>query len=167
MFNPPFAAPPDYVSALHPLDEREECWFIFSGARLLVSSDQQRIPNAANIALKRSLYMGTFDGRHLFAGEVDHQEQASPGWLWCHLRILYGGISEAYYVLAGRAMQLLDWDRTHRHCGCCGELTFIRITERCRECLSCGHLTYPKLAPAIAVLIQKEEQILLARGPHS
>jgi NAD+ diphosphatase len=90
----------------------------------------------------------------------------SERWQWHSLRTLFGVISDELYAVAGRAMQLLDWDRIHKYCGCCGKETFIRKTERCRECTICGHLAYPKLAPAVMALVKREKKILLARGPH-
>ncbi len=84
-----------------------------------------------------------------------------------NLRSVFGVISEEHFAIAGRAMQLIEWDRTHRCCGCCGNLTVNRTSERCRECPSCGHLAYPKLAPVILALIKRNQQILLVRSLFS
>lgn len=166
MIIPPFAAPEDFSSGLHPKDEKEACWFIFAGDQLLLSDDKKSMPSNHPFLLKRSLYMGTLGNKHLFAGEVGMKEEAPQGWLWTSLRALHGVIHEEYYAVAGRAMQLIDWDRMHQYCGCCGGLTFTREKERCRECRSCGNLAYPKLAPAIMALVTRNDQILLARSPH-
>lgn len=34
------------------------------------------------------------------------------------------------------------------------------------ECPACGLLAYPRLAPAVMVLIRRGDELLLARGPH-
>ncbi len=166
MIIPPFAAPRDFTSALHPQDEREACWFIFAGDQLLVSHDKKNVPYHHDLVLQRNLYMGTLGSKHLFAGEVDATSGAPQGWLWSNLRSLFGIINKEHYALAGRALQLLQWDRTHQYCGCCGSATFTRIHERCRECPSCSHLSYLKLAPAIMALVKRGDLMLLARSPH-
>jgi NAD+ diphosphatase len=165
--NIPFASPLAFANALHPLSEEgKPQWFIFSEDRLLMTDEKQGVPEQVCLDFKRSLYMGTLQGQHLFAAEIEQPEQIPPGWIWRSLRTLYGILSDEHYAVAGRAMQLLTWDRTHKYCGSCGKETFSRETERCRECPSCGYLAYPKLAPAVMALVKKENKILLARGPH-
>lgn len=149
MLNVPFASPPAFTNALHPVSEGKSRWFIFSEDKLLTTDDEQSIPDHISVTLKRKLYMGILAGEQLFAAEIEQPEQIPPGWLWRNLRTLYGVLSDEYYAMAGRAMQLLHWDRTHKYCGSCGNETFIRETERCRECPACGYLAYPKLAPAV------------------
>lgn len=166
MVNIPFASPISFVNALHPSIEGESRWFIFSEDKLLMTDTRQGIPDRTCFPLKRNLYMGTLAGQHLFAAEVEQIQQIPSGCLWKSLRTLYGVLSDEYYAIAGRAMQLLGWDRAHKYCGTCGKDTFIRETERCRECPSCGYLAYPKLAPAVMALVRKDHKILLARGPH-
>jgi NAD+ diphosphatase len=166
--NVPFASPPAFTDALRPLSEGESLWFIFSGDKLLTAENGQNIPDQPCLNLKRNLYIGTLAGQHLFAAEAETEQatQIPSGWHWKSLRALYGVLSDEYYAIAGRAMQLLGWDRVHKYCGSCGKETFIREVERCRECPSCGHLAYPKLAPAVMALVRRDNKILLARGPH-
>ncbi len=166
MINIPFASPEDFTSALHPSGEGKMRWFIFSKEQLLTTDEGKDIPDQIDFILKRKIYVGTLAGQHVFAGEAEELQQIPPGLLWSNLRALFGILSEEYYAIAGRAMQLLSWDRLHQYCGSCGSAMCIRETERCRECLSCGHLAFPKLAPAIMALVKRENKILLARGPH-
>jgi NAD+ diphosphatase len=166
MILPPFAVPQNFKDGLRPEGQKEAYWYIFSGDRLLVSENNKSIPSQHDLDLQRSLYLGTWRERHLFAGEVKKECSAPPGWSFFPLRLLYGALSEEDFAIAGRAMQLLDWDRAHQFCGCCGIQTFVREDERCRECPSCNRLAYPKMAPAIMALVKQERKILLARGPH-
>lgn len=157
MFHIPLSAPDGFTDALKPDEEREALWFVFLGDRLRILPDEPPFP------LKRSLYFGTFLGKHLFAGEVEKEVREEE---WVSLRALFGRVDEAHFALAGRAMQLLEWERAHRYCGCCGAPTVPRLNERCLACPKCGHLAYPKIAPAVMALVRREEKILLARGPH-
>lgn len=163
---PPFAAPNGFTNALQPKGEKKTLWFVFAGDQLLVNSDKQSVPCKQPIELKRILYMGTFGNIDVFAGEAANLSHVPEGLLWMGLRSLFGTLNEDDFALAGRAKQLIEWDRTHAFCGCCGKETFTRENERCRECLSCGHLAYPKLAPVTITLVKKEKEILLVKGTH-
>ncbi|MFY9512921.1 MAG: NAD(+) diphosphatase, partial [Rubrivivax sp.] len=69
-------------------------------------------------------------------------------------------------ALAGRAAQVLEWDRDHRFCGCCGTPTELQAAERARRCPACGHVAYPRLSPAMMALVWRPGELLLARAPH-
>jgi NAD+ diphosphatase len=70
------------------------------------------------------------------------------------------------FTLAGRAFQIMDWDRTHLYCGHCGTPTTLKTGERARQCPKCGQTHYPRIAPAVMALVQRGDQLLLARSPH-
>lgn len=86
------------------------------------------------------------------------------------LRTLFGMVSEAEWAMAGRAVQLVEWARTHRFCGRCGTRTEMADNERAFRCPSCSLLSFPRLAPAIITLVTRgegdHEQALLARGAN-
>lgn len=163
MIQPPFAVPTAFRSALAPQGVGETELYIFSGDQLLVQQESYRLPS--DLPLKRQLYMGSTDNCHHFAGELESQT-APHGWSFCSLKNLFGYLSDSHFALAGRALQLLQWDRNHRFCGRCGGETFPREHERCRECKNCGHLAYPILTSVAMALIKKGDEILLARSPH-
>jgi NAD+ diphosphatase len=75
-------------------------------------------------------------------------------------------LEDTHFALAGRAIQLLDWDRSHRYCGRCGTPTEAKTEERARVCPACRLPAYPRLAPAVMALVRREGEILLARSPH-
>lgn len=86
------------------------------------------------------------------------------------LRALFGRVSEVEWAVAGRAVQLVEWGRTHRFCGRCGERTHMADNERAYRCPACALLAFPRLAPAIITLVTRgegdSEQALLARGTN-
>jgi NAD+ diphosphatase len=75
-------------------------------------------------------------------------------------------LEDAHFALAGRALQLIDWDRTHQFCGRCGARTEPRAGERVRVCPACGLAAYPRLAPAVMALVRRGRELLLGRSPH-
>jgi NAD+ diphosphatase len=87
-----------------------------------------------------------------------------PGFTLLGLRSLHGRVPDEVFALAGRAAQIVAWDRDHQYCGRCGTPTERVPGERARQCSNCGLISYPRLSPAIIVLIERGEEILLARG---
>lgn len=116
------------------------------------------------------LLLGTLDGAACFAVDLDGDgvpDVVTPDLqdLLVPLRGLHGRVEDARWTLAGRAVQLVEWDRNHRHCGRCASLTEAVPGERARRCRECGLLAFPRLAPAVIVLIERDDgAALLARG---
>jgi NAD+ diphosphatase len=82
------------------------------------------------------------------------------------LRKLWGALDEDLFFAAGRAMQIALWAQTHRFCGRCGAETRRDERERCARCPRCGLGSYPRISPAIIVLVRRGEEALLARSPR-
>jgi len=76
----------------------------------------------------------------------------------------FGRASELDWLVAGRAVQLVDWARSHRFCGRCGTPTEAVAGERAMRCPSCRLMAFPRLAPAIITLVTRGDEALLARG---
>jgi NAD+ diphosphatase len=116
---------------------------------------------------------GAGDGDHHFLGvlhdvpvwAVDMHDSAEEGDLEpVHLRKLYGRIPEQEWIIAGRAEQIINYERTHQYCGRCGTPTETNPVDRGRVCPACKHMAFPRLSPAMIVLVEKGEQALLAWG---
>ena len=92
--------------------------------------------------------------------------EAPPGWRRLPLRAAMLALDPVLAALAGRAAQVLEWDRSHRFCGVCGTPTDVLAGERARICPACGHSAYPRLSPAMMALVWRPGELLLARSPH-
>lgn len=146
-------------------------WFVFQENKILVEQEASAvcIPYRLEFAeigleaISRN-YLGSIDGHHCFAVEVAAGTAAPPGMSFEGLRQVYGTIDEDLFWIAGRAVQIVDWDRTHKFCGCCGIPTRKSPAERARECPRCGLQEFPRLAPAIIVLVHRDNEMLLARS---
>jgi NAD+ diphosphatase len=98
----------------------------------------------------------------------DHAPEPTDAPLF-DLRRLWSEVPLDEWTVAGRAVQLVAWGRTHRFCGRCGEPTAPVAGDRSMRCHSCGLLAYPRLAPAVIALVHRTapdgmEEALLARG---
>jgi len=68
------------------------------------------------------------------------------------------------FSLVGRASQWVNWFRSHRYCGYCGELTEMEALGRFLRCHGCDHEFYPRINPCVIVLVTDGDRILLARS---
>jgi NAD+ diphosphatase len=82
------------------------------------------------------------------------------------LRELNGILEETLTALAGKAVHIMEWDKNTLYCGRCGSETSLKEAERAKMCPECGFTSFPKISPAIIVMIEKEDKLLLARSPH-
>jgi NAD+ diphosphatase len=83
------------------------------------------------------------------------------------LRDVFGLLGDAGFLAAGRATQLVEWATTSRFCGRCGSTAEPVAGERCTRCSKCGLLAYPRIAPAIIVLVRRGDEAILARNARS
>ena len=140
-------------------------WWCVQGNRLLVG-EGGRLPTELppGATTSESLFLGLLDGRPCWAADAAADSVASDGFAFVDLFSLHPTVGERKWAVAGRAVQLVDWMRSHRFCGRCGAETEAAPGERARRCPSCGLLAFPRLAPAVITLVQRDEEALLARG---
>ena len=114
---------------------------------------------------ENALLVGQWQGRPCYAAEIDSLPPSVAGEL-VPVRSVYGLAGAEAFALAGRATQLMDWRKNHRYCGRCATPTTMKTTEFAMACPNCGLLAYPRISPAVMVLIGRGDELLLARSPH-
>ncbi|MGH8764238.1 MAG: NAD(+) diphosphatase [Burkholderiales bacterium] len=186
----PFNSPAAFTACVAaPGQAGDAIWFVIRGDRLLVElgppsprpSDDPRVPvrpswarlpllknnNGLWFEPARPLYLGQLGELQCWAAELPAEAPPPPpGHAFEGLRALFSVLEDAHMALAGRAIQLIDWDRQHRYCGRCGTPTEPRLEERSRACPKCGLAAYPRISPAVMALIRRDSEILLGRSPH-
>lgn len=80
------------------------------------------------------------------------------------LRVLLGALPADEASAVGRAVQLATFLDTHRHCGRCSEALVDVDGELARRCRRCELVVYPRVTPAVIVLVRRGPQALLARS---
>ncbi len=114
-------------------------------------------------------FLGRIGGTDLFAGalrEGAEPEAVAAGLVGVPGRTLHGQVSAALFDAAGRALTIAEWDRNHRFCGRCATPTLLDPNERVRRCPHCRTPFYPRISPAVIVLVRKGPLALLARNAH-
>ena len=150
-----------------------ELWFVFRGDQVLVRgvdggspAPLTTTPEELGLEPLFAQGIGELNGGRHFAAEVGRDAKAPEGMSFRDLRGMLGSVEEGHFAMAGRAKQIVNWNRTHRFCGRCGTETRPGPTELSKECPHCGMHFYPRLSPAAIMLVTSGERLLLARSPH-
>jgi NAD+ diphosphatase len=163
----------NFTPDLRQLDGSETTglFFVFEMNRLLIrwEADQIFIPERLDldgcaVELIRKQYIGSYRGQPCYAAETASGNRLAKNFEFKDLRALLAHLDEEMFWIAGRANQLVDWQRTHQYCGTCGLPTEDKKDERAKICLHCGLINYPRLSPAVIVAVTKGDKILLARN---
>ncbi|HEY0782254.1 MAG TPA: NAD(+) diphosphatase [Thermoanaerobaculia bacterium] len=126
-------------------------------------------PEWSELALPSGLAheVGSLAGERLHAAELAAEAALPDGWQLLGLRKLFGLLDEDAWRQAARAVQIVAWVRAHRFCGRCAEpLPPPAAGTREKICPRCGLHHFPRIAPAIIVLVRRGDEILLGRSPH-
>jgi NAD+ diphosphatase len=137
--------------------------FAFAEGQLLLPEGSEILTPVTLFDAEVRHYLGRLGGIDAWALRL----QAAPeGWRAVPLRSAMMSMPAAQMDVAARAAQVIEWDRTHRFCSVCGTPTQVVAHERARVCPACGHLSYPRVTPAMMVLIWRPGEVLLARSPR-
>jgi NAD+ diphosphatase len=172
-------SPPPVLRRFHPgvippnNESAPAFWFVFRNSDLLIrgaaAGQNASIPLAGKpedfgVVPLRALYLGQLDGTSCFAVETAPAATAPVEMEFVGLRQAFGVVDEATFWVAARAVQLVEWERTHQFCGRCGKPTVQHATERAKECPACRLLQFPRISPAVIVSVERGDELLLARS---
>lgn len=157
----------------------ESGWhFAFAGRSILLAEEVdggRRLPGPSELAALLGTDPEGTKGVEVrlapVAGEACHAYDLPrgftppPGTTLVGLRALHGIVPEPLFRAAGAALQKVEWLRTHGFCSRCGQRTERHPSEEAMVCPACGHLHFPRLSPAVIVLIERDREMLLARSP--
>lgn len=164
-----------YIPSIAPQGlEKSVAWmFVFNPMQLLIKKSEQSlsIPTSeelskANLTVLTKQYLGELEGRPCYCVEIDGPGTLPEGLEFSDLRSLLGQVEEELFLLAGRAFQIMNWNRMNKYCGKCGALTQSEINERAKKCPACGSVFYPRISPAIIVAVRRGDEILLAHNKN-
>jgi len=113
------------------------------------------------------ILLGDFRGQLAFAAEFSDEEapQLDPSAEFLDLRLAGGVLDHDEAGLLAYARAMISWRRRHRHCGSCGALTRAAQAGHVMACSddACGAQSFPRLDPAVIVLVTDGERALLGR----
>jgi NAD+ diphosphatase len=148
-------------------------WFVFQERKMLVvvggaESGPPLARDIRGIGIHpiREIYLGSLNGIHCYAAEVEGSIGPPKGMSFHGLRGLHGHVDEALFRVAFKAIHTIEWDRADQYCNRCGSKNQPKVGERAKECPRCGFVSFPRISPAIIVLVEHEGKALLASSPR-
>ena len=145
-------------------------WFIFSGGDIILQEDVEghlSIPCCEEMPFGDSddiIPMASMNGLESKAVELKESDDFDiPHFVKMGLRTSFYHLDTESYLMAGKAAELLNWHAGTHFCGYCGgKMEF--HTDISKVCCRCHREIWPKLSPAIIVLIRRKDEILLVQS---
>jgi NAD+ diphosphatase len=128
----------------------------------LLTGEDPRVANASDP--DRLLLLGWFREQRCLLVDLDPDTTpAGPEEHFAELRPLASQLpaEDAGLIAYARALSL--WRANHRHCSRCGAPTIGTRAGHVRECANCGLQNFPRIDPAVIVLVHDGERALLGR----
>ncbi len=117
--------------------------------------------------LPASTYLGKLDKRNIFALALNTQDEPDfgAGTQFVGLRKISSLVDAADAGLAAFAKAMVEWQHNHQHCGVCGTQNLMSEAGFVMACTDpvCGHRSFPRLDPAVIVLVHNKDRALLGR----
>lgn len=164
-----------YIPATNPHQDTFEFeWmFVFISTSILVKQEPEclGIPTSldfdgAELSFKNKQYLGLFEGYPCYCMELENASDVPDGMLLKDLRTMLGQVEEDLFLLAGRAFQIVNWNRMNAFCGKCGNPTEVKQNELAKLCPRCDSVYYPRISPAVIVAVVRDNKILLAHNKN-
>jgi NAD+ diphosphatase len=114
-----------------------------------------------------AILLGRFGDRTAFAIEIEGEEPPAltPAGEFHDLRLIAGELPPDEAGLLAYARAMLHWRERHRFCGRCGSTTRPQQGGHVLQCVNpaCGIQQFPRIDPAVIVLVTDGERALLGR----
>ncbi|MDR0706807.1 MAG: NAD(+) diphosphatase [Treponema sp.] len=94
-------------------------------------------------------------------GDAPSDAVLPEGWRRTPMRQVVSSISAGDVERVMRAFHIAQWRRESVYCGGCGNKNVDSRTETARVCPHCGRVEYPRIAPAVIVLVANDEDEIL------
>ena len=114
---------------------------------------------------------------HYTAAMFNQEANAPAGYEFIPLREFFWrtktaeqqeqGLPSALGTLAARAHGFLRLRQIHLYCPTCGAKLEVDKTETAKVCPVCRRLDFPRIEPAVIVLVSKGDQILLVKAKNN
>ncbi len=142
-------------------------WFIIYNGEILTtqSGEQHTIPIGEEppVAPPDGTTIHTFDTLNGIPCKTFELREAIETTQMVGIRASYDLLTLDEYYTAGKASQILHWDKNSQFCPRCGVPT-PQIAPIAKKCPICNQEFYPRISPAVIVLIKREDSILLVHA---
>lgn len=121
----------------------------------------------AGAARNRGIFLGRFRDAPLFAVGIDGEAPGMATDSFVHLRDVLSRLPAAEAAVIAFARAMVNWQERHRHCGVCGARNGPADGGFVMTCTDdgCRQRSFPRLDPAVIMLIHRGDRCLLGRRP--
>jgi NAD+ diphosphatase len=145
-------------------------WVIIQNNELILNKDGA-LPTGQDITslvafFIRYFRLGLFNGKEYFCAEINADCIIVSEFTTVPLRKALTLFHPDQYGIGVKAYSVINWDKNHQYCGCCGGPTVHQGNSFERICPSCQVSFFPRISPSIIVLVHKEDHLVMARSPH-
>lgn len=117
-------------------------------------------------SVQATVLLGEFRGHACFALGLAAGATLPAGTVRSNLRPQFGVLEDDALALLGYARAMTHWHAHNRYCGKCGAPTRSQRAGHELHCTRCGNILYPRVNPAVIVLVTQGERCLLGRQPE-
>ena len=122
-------------------------------------------------AAEDMIFLGSFRGHNCFAFDTVSKDEEAPRYCvgeFRDLRLAGTLLQPDEAALVAYAQAMVLWHRRHRYCGTCGSPAYPAQAGHVRRCPNenCGRQQFPRVDPAIIVLVFDDDKCLLGRQPN-
>ncbi len=142
---------------------RNNEFLTFSSGLTFLSEDEL---TWSGLEVTDSIFLGYIENRACYVSELLDKSSLMPETQLSSMRSLLGNLSDSQFTICSRSLQLMEWVKTNRFCGLCGNQMKKHLAERAMQCSCSSVLIYPKISPCIIVLVTKGEDLLLAHNKN-
>ncbi|MDE2138918.1 MAG: NAD(+) diphosphatase [Gammaproteobacteria bacterium] len=134
-----------------------------NGTPLILNAHAAEVPRAS---AQVTVLLGEYRGQVCFALGLAADAPLPAGTVRSNLRPQFGVLEDDALALLGYARAMAHWHAHNRYCGKCGAPTQSRRAGHELHCTRCGHILYPRVNPAVIMLVTHGERCLLGRQPE-
>lgn len=97
---------------------------------------------------------------------ISDQELQQSGYQCILIKRFLPEVDTTIHKQILRGYHWINWEKQSKYCGRCSKALTQQDHPTEKKCLACNISYFPRFSPAVMVLIQHEDKILLARSPH-
>jgi NAD+ diphosphatase len=149
----------------------EQLWIVLRDAEVLVAESDgvlslpsRSLAKPWSESAEGHIFLGRFAEQEYYAVAADSTSEPASGLRFVSARSLFGVLDEVRLNFVGKAIALTEFEVMHHFCGRCATPTEPSALERARRCPRCGATFHPRIPPAVITVIERGDQILLARS---
>lgn len=149
----------------------EAYWFIIQKQENVLLNKNYKLPNHLDILplqvyFLKQFSLGHVNGIEYCVAEINDDIYVHGDFLTAPLKQALSMLYPEQYAMGVKAYSVMHWDKNNQFCGRCATQTIHRVPSFERFCPVCHISFYPRISPAIMVLVYRDNELVMARSPH-